>query len=66
MLLAVNNRRSFIELESLVDLLIRCLDHPKAADQTLLLALDGWNLHHGVTVYVCQRHGAPRAFVRLK
>jgi nucleoside-diphosphate-sugar epimerase len=35
-LAAVNNRRSFIGLDNLVDLLIRCVDHPKAAGQTLL------------------------------
>jgi len=35
-LAAVNNRRSFIGLDNLVDLLICCVDHPKAAGQTLL------------------------------
>jgi nucleoside-diphosphate-sugar epimerase len=37
-LAAVNNRRSFIGLDNLVDLLIRCVDHPKAAGQTLLVS----------------------------
>jgi nucleoside-diphosphate-sugar epimerase len=37
-LAAVNNRRSFIGLDNLVDLLIRCVDHPKAAGQTLLIS----------------------------
>jgi nucleoside-diphosphate-sugar epimerase len=42
-LAAVNNRRSFIGLDNLVDLLIRCVDHPKAAGQTLLVS-DGRDL----------------------
>jgi nucleoside-diphosphate-sugar epimerase len=37
-LAAVNNRRSFIGLDNLVDLLILCVDHPKAAGQTLLVS----------------------------
>jgi nucleoside-diphosphate-sugar epimerase len=37
-LAAVNNRRSFIGLDNLVDLLIHCVDHPKAAGQTLLVS----------------------------
>jgi nucleoside-diphosphate-sugar epimerase len=42
-LAAVNNRRSFIGLDNLVDLLICCVDHPKAAGQTLL-ASDNYDL----------------------
>jgi nucleoside-diphosphate-sugar epimerase len=42
-LAAVNNQRSFIGLDNLVDLLIRCADHPKAAGQTLLVS-DGHDL----------------------
>jgi nucleoside-diphosphate-sugar epimerase len=42
-LAAVNNRRSFIGLDNLVDLLIRCVDQPSAADQTLLVS-DGQDL----------------------
>jgi nucleoside-diphosphate-sugar epimerase len=42
-LAAVNNRRSFIGLDNLVDLLIRCVDHPEAAGQTFLLS-DGEDL----------------------
>ncbi len=42
-LAAVNNRRSFIGLDNLVDLLTRCVDHPKAAGQTLLVS-DGQDL----------------------
>ena len=42
-LAAVNNRRSFIGLDNLVDLLIRFVDHPKAAGQTLLVS-DGHDL----------------------
>ncbi len=42
-LAAVNNRRSYIGLDNLVDLLICCVDHPKAAGQTLL-ASDNYDL----------------------
>ena len=42
-LAAVNNRRSFVGLDNLVDLLIRCVDHPRAAGQTLLVS-DGQDL----------------------
>ena len=42
-LAAVNNRRSFIGLDNLVDLLVRCVDHPRAAGQTLLVS-DGQDL----------------------
>ncbi|WP_290651356.1 SDR family oxidoreductase [Aquisalimonas sp.] len=40
---AVDNRRSLAALDNLVDLLIRCLDHPSAAGQTFL-ASDGQDL----------------------
>ena len=40
---AVQNRRSLIGLDNLVDLLIRCVDHPAAAGQTFLVA-DGEDL----------------------
>jgi nucleoside-diphosphate-sugar epimerase len=42
-LAAVNNLRSFIGLDNLVDLLIRCVDHPSAAGRTLLVS-DGQDL----------------------
>ncbi|ULX57900.1 UDP-glucose 4-epimerase [Ectothiorhodosinus mongolicus] len=35
---AVHNQRSLIGLDNLVDLLIRCVDHPAAAGQTLLVS----------------------------
>jgi nucleoside-diphosphate-sugar epimerase len=40
---AVENKRSLIGLDNLVDLLIRCVDHPEAADQTFLVS-DGEDL----------------------
>ena len=40
---AVNNRRSFIALDNLVDLIVTCLRHPAAANQTFL-ASDGKDL----------------------
>ncbi|WP_332748227.1 UDP-glucose 4-epimerase family protein [Hydrogenophaga sp.] len=38
-----NNRRSFVALDNLVDLLMTCLDHPAAANQTFLVS-DGEDL----------------------
>lgn len=40
---AVDNRRSLIGLDNLVDLLIRCIDHPSAVGQTFLVS-DGEDL----------------------
>jgi nucleoside-diphosphate-sugar epimerase len=40
---AVQNKRSLIGLDNLVDLLIRCVDHPAAAGQTFLVS-DGEDL----------------------
>jgi nucleoside-diphosphate-sugar epimerase len=39
----VHNRRSFVAIDNLVDLIVTCLDHPAAANQTLL-ASDGEDL----------------------
>jgi nucleoside-diphosphate-sugar epimerase len=38
-----DNRRSFVALDNLVDLLVTCLDHPVAANQTFLVS-DGEDL----------------------
>jgi len=40
---AVKNRRSFVALDNLVDLIIMCLDHPAAANQ-VFLAADGQDM----------------------
>lgn len=40
---AVHNQRSLVGLDNLVDLLIRCVDHPAAAGQTFLVS-DGEDL----------------------
>jgi nucleoside-diphosphate-sugar epimerase len=40
---ATRNRRSFVALDNLVDLLITCIDHPAAANQTFLVS-DGEDL----------------------
>jgi len=40
---ALQNKRSLIGLDNLVDLLIRCVDHPAAVDQTFLVS-DGEDL----------------------
>lgn len=39
----VNNRRSFVFIDNLVDLIVTCLDHPGAANQTFLVS-DGESL----------------------
>jgi len=39
----VNNQRSMIYRENLVDFIIRCIEHPNAADQTFLIS-DGQDL----------------------
>lgn len=40
---AVHNQRSFVALDNLVDLMVACLDHPAAANQTFLVS-DGEDL----------------------
>jgi nucleoside-diphosphate-sugar epimerase len=40
---AIHNRRSLIALDNLVDFIITCIDHPKAANQTFLIS-DGEDL----------------------
>lgn len=37
---AIDNRRSLVALDNLVDLLITCIDHPAAANQTFLVSDD--------------------------
>jgi nucleoside-diphosphate-sugar epimerase len=40
---AVHNRRSLVSLDNLVDLIVTCITHPKAANQTFLVS-DGQDL----------------------
>lgn len=40
---AIHNKRSLVALDNLVDLIITCIDHPKAANQTFLVS-DGEDL----------------------
>jgi nucleoside-diphosphate-sugar epimerase len=35
---AIHNKRSLVALDNLVDLIITCIDHPKAANQTFLVS----------------------------
>jgi len=37
---SIRNRRSLVALDNLTDLLVRCIDHPAAADQTFLVSDD--------------------------
>ncbi|TBR76533.1 MAG: SDR family oxidoreductase [Burkholderiaceae bacterium] len=50
---AIHNRRSLVALDNLVDLLVTCLDHPAAANQTFLVS-DGEDLS---TTQLLQRMG---------
>lgn len=36
----INNKRSFVALDNLVDLIVTCIDHPKAANQVFLVSDD--------------------------
>lgn len=40
---AINNKRSLVSIDNLVDLIITCIDHPKAANQIFLVS-DGHDL----------------------
>jgi UDP-glucose 4-epimerase len=35
---AIDNRRSFVALENLVHLIVRCIDHPAAANRTWMVS----------------------------
>lgn len=35
---AIHNKRSLVSLDNLVDLIVTCIDHPKAANQTFLVS----------------------------
>ncbi|KKO47837.1 hypothetical protein VT06_14685 [Arsukibacterium sp. MJ3] len=37
---AIHNKRSMVALDNLVDLIVTCIDHPKAANQTFLVSDD--------------------------
>lgn len=37
---AIHNKRSLLALDNLVDLIVSCIDHPKAANQTFLVSDD--------------------------
>lgn len=50
---AINNRRSMVGLDNLVDLIVTCIDHPAAANQTFLVS-DGDDLS---TTELLQRLG---------
>lgn len=50
---AINNRRSLVALDNLVDLMVTCIDHPAAANQIFLVS-DGEDLS---TTQLLQRMG---------
>lgn len=37
---AIHNKRSLVALDNLIDLIVTCIDHPKAANQTFLVSDD--------------------------
>lgn len=37
---AINNKRSLVALDNLVDLIVTCIDHPRAANETFLVSDD--------------------------
>ncbi len=37
---AINNQRSFVAIDNLVDLIVTCIDHPNAANKTFLVSDD--------------------------
>lgn len=37
---AINNQRSFVAIDNLVDLIVTCIEHPNAANQTFLVSDD--------------------------
>ncbi|AYO08108.1 SDR family oxidoreductase [Vibrio campbellii] len=48
-----NNKRSLVSVDNLVDLIITCIDHPKAANEVFLVSDD-----HDVSTYEMVRHMA--------
>ncbi|MCH8532906.1 MAG: SDR family oxidoreductase [Saccharospirillum sp.] len=60
---AVNNLRSLVALDNLVDLIIRCIDHPAAANQIFLVS-DGHDLSTtGLMRGVAEAMGKPSRLV---
>jgi nucleoside-diphosphate-sugar epimerase len=37
---AIKNQRSFVAIDNLIDLIVTCIDHPRAANQTFLISDD--------------------------
>ncbi|WP_322803507.1 SDR family oxidoreductase [Vibrio alfacsensis] len=48
-----NNKRSLVSVDNLVDLIVTCIDHPKAANEVFLVSDD-----HDVSTYEMVRHMA--------
>ena len=60
---AVHNKRSLVALDNLVDLIITCIDHPKAANQTFLVS-DGDDLSTTQLLqHVAEGMGAPSRLI---
>ena len=62
---AINNKRSLVALDNLVDLIITCIDHPAAANQ-VFLAGDGHDLSTtGLLRGVAQAMGKPSRLIPI-
>lgn len=60
-----DNRRSLVAVDNLVDLMLRCLDHPAAANQTFLVS-DGDDLSTaGLLTHLGIAFGRPARLVRV-
>lgn len=49
---AIDNKRSFVYIGNLVSLMMRCIDHPKAANQVFMVS-DGSDLSTTELLYLC-------------
>ena len=56
---AIHNRRSLIALDNLVDMIITCLDHPAAANQTFTLSDDEDLSTSGLLRRICKALNRP-------
>lgn len=60
-----DNRRSLVAVDNLVDLILRCLDHPAAANQTFLVSDDDDLSTAGLLTHLGIAFGRPARLVRV-
>lgn len=62
---AIQNKRSLVALDNLVDFIVTCITHPKAANQTFLIS-DGQDLSTTELVYgMAKAAGVPARLIPL-